>query len=101
MELREPTVNDVLLQLRQVDSDKGISPRVADSLRGHTDEPMGWSDTHQWPWVCGVLESMKVVRQASKEVRDAGGFTALHYRNVTELTDLGREVRAVLRERQP
>lgn len=94
-------IEAIVAELKSIDRKETNNPSPMRSLMGiRDDQPVGWSDTHSWPWVYGKLQDLGLIRQVSRQVMNEKGFTALRYRNVTEFTDLGRMVRGALMEAQ-
>lgn len=79
--------------IRNWDRRPGSMPLLSEQIAAMKDGPMSWSTTHSWPSVRGALVSAGLVRELEPD----------HFNGwrvpMTEITDLGREVRDALAAR--
>lgn len=79
-----------MVAIQNWDRRPGSMPLLSEQIVSMKDGPMSWSTTHSWPSVRSALVSAGLVRELAPD----------HFNGwrvpMTEITDLGREVRNAL-----
>jgi hypothetical protein len=84
------TVETAMAGIRNWDRRAGDMPLLSEQLLLTKDGPSTWSTTHTWPSVRSAMTRLGLVRELTPLREDGWVFPR------TEITDLGREVRALL-----
>ncbi|QAZ45915.1 hypothetical protein C1M53_26380 [Mesorhizobium sp. Pch-S] len=85
-----PTVASAMEGIRNWDRRAGSIPLLSEQLRLTKDGPRTWSTTHTWPAVRREMVSLGLIRELEPLREDGWVFPR------TEITELGREVRAAI-----
>ncbi len=79
-----------MLAIQDWDRRAGSRPLLSEQIVGMKDGPMSWSTTHSWPSVRSAMVSAGLVRELDPDHLNGWRIP------MTEITDLGREVRDAL-----
>ncbi|RWO06335.1 MAG: hypothetical protein EOS07_22110 [Mesorhizobium sp.] len=86
------TAQSAMSGIRNWDRKAGSMPLLSEQLLLMRDGPMTWSTTHTWPSVREAMISLGLARELD-HIRESDGWITPR----TEITEIGREVRAELR----
>jgi len=84
------TVSTAMRGIQYWDRNARSAPLLSEQMQLMQDGPQTWSTTHSWPSVRSALHRLGLIEELDP-IRQNGWVIP-----VTEITDLGREVRAAL-----